>query len=227
MKTILILHGALGSAAQLQPLTHLFADAYQVHTLDFSGHGSAPMPDAPFSIRLFADDVLAYMSAHGLEKVTIFGYSMGGYVGMYLARHYPEKVARLVTLATKYHWDPATAAKEVKMLDPEVTLAKVPAFAEVLQKRHSDWKTVMHKTAAMMLDLGNDNTLKPADYAAVQAPCLLLLGDHDKMITLNETVEAYKRLPDARLGVLPDTTHPVEKLDLALLKAITARELAV
>lgn len=222
MQTILLLHGALGSVAQLKPLADLFAYAGNVHTLNFSGHGGSDMPDTPFAIALFAGEVLEYMDANGLKDAVIFGYSMGGYVGMYLAKHHPAKVRRLITLATKFHWDEAIAAKEIKMLDPEQTAIKVPAFAEALQARHApnDWKVLMQKTADMMRGLGADNTLKPEDYPSITTPCLLLLGDRDKMITLEETVRTYKLLPDARMGILPDTGHPVEKLNLKMVKCM-------
>ena len=39
MKTILLLHGAIGAADQLQPLAQVLAAHYNVHTLSFSGHG--------------------------------------------------------------------------------------------------------------------------------------------------------------------------------------------
>ena len=173
----------------------------------------------PFSIPLFAGDVLRYMKENQLEKTAIFGYSMGGYVGMYLAQNHPGKVSKLVTLATKYHWDGETAAREVKMLDPEKMEQKIPAFAATLRERHTPdaWKTVLQKTAEMMTALGADNTLKPEHYAAINTPVLLLLGDRDKMVSLDETCAVYQSLPVASLGILPGTPHPVEQVDAELL----------
>lgn len=222
MQTILLLHGALGSAGQLTPLAEALGNTYDVHRLNFSGHGGNAMPERPFDMEMFAEDVLRYMETHGLERAAVFGYSMGGYVGMYLAKRYPEKISRLITLATKFHWDEATAVKEIKMLDPEQTAAKVPAFAEALQARHApnDWKGLMLGTADMIRRLGENNALRPEDYPLITTPCLLLLGDRDKMITLEETVQTYQLLPDARMGILPATGHPVEKLNLQVAKCM-------
>lgn len=219
MQPLLLLHGAIGASAQLKPLADSLGRAFRVYTPDFTGHGGKAGTDAPFTMALFAEDVLQYMAQEGLGKAAIFGYSMGGYVGMYLAKHYPEKVDKLITLATKYHWDEATAAKEVQMLNPEKIEQKVPAFAESLRKLHepNDWKQLMGKTAEMMLALGKDNPLKPEDYATITTPAMLLLGDRDKMVTLDETLAVYKALPNARMGMLPNTPHPVEHVDVALL----------
>ncbi len=219
MQPLLLLHGAIGASAQLKPLADKLGRAFRVYTPDFTGHGGRAGTDAPFTMALFAEDVLRYMAEAGLEKAAIFGYSMGGYVGMYLAKHHPDKVDKLITLATKYHWDEATAAKEVQMLNPEKIEQKVPAFAESLRKLHepNDWKQLMGKTADMMLALGKDSPLKPEDYVAITTPAMLLLGDRDKMVTLDETLAVYKALPNARMGMLPNTPHPVEQVDVDLL----------
>jgi pimeloyl-ACP methyl ester carboxylesterase len=66
----------------------------------------------------------------------------------------------------------------------------------------------------MLLEMGNANPLKPDDYKIIQHPVLLMLGDRDKMVSLDETLEVYKNLSDAQLAVLPDTAHPVEMLNI-------------
>ena len=43
---------------------------------------------------------------------------MGGYVALHLALHHPERVQRIVTLGTKFRWDPVTAEREAARLDP-------------------------------------------------------------------------------------------------------------
>lgn len=225
METLLLLHGAIGSSSQLRPLADALSATYDVHSIDLPGHGGTPFADVAFSMQLFADSVLAYMDDKGLQKVSIFGYSMGGYVGMYLARHHADRVNKVVTLATKYHWDEAIAAKEVLMLDPAKIEVKLPAFVATLQERHApaDWKEVLKRTTDMMVTLGNDNTLKQEDHAAITAPVLVLLGDRDKMVTLDETLAVYKNLPIAQLGILPGTPHPIEQVDVAMLTMLVCR----
>jgi pimeloyl-ACP methyl ester carboxylesterase len=72
---------------------------------------------------------------------------------------------------------------------------------------------VLSKTAAMLTAMGKNNPLKPADYPAIQHPVLLMLGDRDKMVTLDETVEVHKYLPQAQLAILPNTAHPIEMVN--------------
>ena len=219
MQPLLLLHGAIGAPEQLRPLAQRLSKTFKVYTPCFSGHGEAPVSDSLFSIEVFAADVLQFMAQNQLARVSVFGYSMGGYVAMYLAKHYPDRIDKVVTLATMFRWEPEIANREIQMLNPEKIEQKLPVFAETLQQRHlkNDWKGVLHKTAAMMTALGNDNTLSAEDYAAITAPVLVLVGDRDKMVGIEETVSIYKALPNARMGVLPGTPHPIEQVDIEVL----------
>jgi pimeloyl-ACP methyl ester carboxylesterase len=214
MQHILLLHGALGSRQQLDSLAKALGKYYTVHQLNFSGHGDAAMPHQ-FSITIFANDVLTYLASNKIEKTHIFGYSMGGYVALYIALHYPEKVSGVFTLATKFAWTPAFAANEVKQLQPGKITEKVPAFAQHLEQIHqpNQWKEVVEKTAVMMQDLGNNPALNMQELTKIKCAVQVAVGDKDAMVTLEETVEVFKHLPDVRLQVMPNTKHPIEKVN--------------
>ena len=220
MKHILLLHGAIGSKKQLEPIAFLLKDQFAVYSLNLPGHGGEPYPANGFSMDAFADTVLQYLDENQIEKVSIFGYSMGGYVAMMMAKKHPDRVEKIITLATKFYWDEAIAAKEVKMLQPDVIEEKIPAFAQELALRHSplNWKEQLLQTQQLLLNLGKENALNLPDYKEINVPCLLMLGDKDKMVSLEETVAVYEQLPNASLAVLPQTTHPIEKVDNDLLK---------
>lgn len=221
METALLLHGAIGAAAQLQPIADILSETYEVHMPDFPGHGGTPLPAEPFSVSFFAHYIVTYIEQHKLPAVTVFGYSMGGYVALYLARHYPQLINRVITLGTKFYWDEATAAKETAMLVPEVIEAKVPAFAASLKILHTpeNWKEVLLRTAAMLQEMGKNNPLQPEALSQIVTPALLMVGDRDKMVSVDETIGVYHVLPDAQLAVLPATVHAIERVKPLLVKA--------
>jgi hypothetical protein len=128
-------------------------------------------------------------------------------------------VNKIVTLATKFHWDEQAAAKEIKVLDAKIILEKVPAFARQLEQRHlpNDWKILLDKTKEMLLKLGKNNVLKVEDYKNISIPCLLLLGDKDKTVTVEETGAVHRALPVAIFKLLADTAHPIEQVNTDLL----------
>ncbi|HEU4718513.1 MAG TPA: alpha/beta hydrolase [Bacteroidia bacterium] len=219
-RTLLMLHGAIGASDQLERLSGEFSGAYgEVLFFDFPGHGCKAAEDAEFSIPYFANALLAWMEEKNVVQPDVFGYSMGGYVALYIASHFPGKLGKIVTLGTKFSWSGETALKEVKMLDPEKIKEKVPAFAAALEKRHSpgDWKTVLSKTTGMMLELGRDPALKKQDFLRIATPVLLTVGGKDTMVGREETEEVHRLVAGSQLHVFRDTPHPVEMIDAALV----------
>lgn len=220
MEQLLLLHGAIGAKDQLEPLKQQLSSQFIVHSINFSGHGSEALPEH-FSIEQFAKDVITFLDKHAIPTINIFGYSMGGYVALYLAKHYPERVKKVMTLATKFLWTPEIAQKEVKMLNPEAIAEKLPAFAQTLERRHqpNDWKEVLKKTAAMMLKLGEQNTLSLTDYSSIDQSVMISIGDKDSMVTLEETIAVYRQLKNVQFMVFPNTQHPIERVDVNRLSS--------
>lgn len=224
MKNLLLLHGAIGAKDQLQTLATALSSTHKVHLLNFSGHGGEEIGDE-FSIEAFANEVLQWLAENGIERISIFGYSMGGYVAIYLAANHPERIESIITLGTKYEWNETIAAKEAGMLNPEIIQQKVPKFAAQLEQRHhpNDWKTLLQQTADMLLGMGKNPPVSPTHFSTITAPVLLLLGDRDKMVTMEETISVYRQLPTAQLSILPSTQHPIEAVDVEVLHYLLKR----
>lgn len=217
---IILLHGALGSASQLEPLKKVLTEKGRtVYSLNFSGHSGNPFSGNGFGIDVFANDVLHFIDQESIEKADIFGYSMGGYVATWLAHQYPLRINNLITLGTKFDWSPESAEREIKKLDPEKIQTKIPAFARILEHRHAphDWKELLHKTANMMHDLGKKPLLTEEIFYTLRNKTSILLGDQDDMAdrSYSETVVGW--LPNGVFHLLENTPHPIEKIKLEML----------
>lgn len=226
MKNIILLHGAIGAKDQLEPLAvELKQQGYNVLTLSFSGHGQTPFA-TNFCIAQFALELEQFINENKLNQPSVFGYSMGGYVALYLAHRYPSILGNIITLGTKFEWSPEIAQKEVKMLDSKTIIEKVPKFAEALQKRHGqDWELLLQKTAEMMLILGNKNALSLTDFTSIENKVLIGLADKDTMVTLEETTAVYKQLKNGAMYMLPNTKHPIESVDVGLLVRVICSDI--
>lgn len=211
MKKLIILHGALGAKSQFEQLVAQLTDHFTVYTVDFSGHGKKSADEAAFSIDLFAQNLKEFMVQNDIQKPLIFGYSMGGYVALKLESMQANSFEKLVTLGTKFDWTPESAEKEAKMLNAEKIEEKVPAFAAYLKSLHgeTEWKTVLQKTAKMMLEMGNNPPLKADDFHQVQIPVQLLRGEKDAMVTKAETTEVRYLLGNADYREVPEWQHPI------------------
>lgn len=214
MQQVLLLHGALGSVEQFDELeTELSAD-FIIHTLNFSGHGGLPIPEEGFTIELFAKDVLNYLDQQRIDSINIFGYSMGGYVALYLSLQHLHRIESIFTLATKFDWSDESTSREVKMLNPEKMEAKIPSFVKILQEKHelTAWKDVVQQTSSMMQRLSKQ-PMAEKDFQKIEIPVRLAVGDRDQMVSINETEQTYRSLKQGSLLVLPNTVHPFEKVD--------------
>jgi pimeloyl-ACP methyl ester carboxylesterase len=215
MKNLLLLHGALASKHQFDELIPLLSQQFAVNAINFSGHGGLSIPMYGYTFQTFANDILSYADQHRLEKLDLFGYSMGGYAALYFAKLHPQRVNRIFTLNVKFEWDPTTTAKETALLDAEKMVQKVPGYANQLMMLHgmNVWKDVLSQTANMMQQLTKDFLLVEEDYSKMNFPVRLAIGDRDKTSSVEETLKVYKQLPQSELWVLPNTAHPFEKLN--------------
>ena len=219
MPDLLLLHAALGARSQFTPLAAELGDDWRLHTLDFEGHGEAPPTDRPFRIASFAENVVDLLERTASAPVDIFGYSMGGYVALYLARTRPELVGSVFTFGTKLRWDPETSAREIRMLDAGKIREKVPQFASMLQARHggAGWEQVLEKTAEMMTALGDDSPLGDDDFRAIEQRVRISVGDRDATVGVEESAGVARLLPNAELQVFPSTPHPFEKVSMPMI----------
>lgn len=219
MKPILFLHGALSSSLQFEPLKARLNIGNNFLSLDFSGHGGKLIPIGGLNFEVFVNDILLYLNANKIEKVNLFGYSMGGYAALLFASKYPDRVDKIFTCSVKLKWDLVSASKETELLNPDKILEKVPSFANNLMMLHgiNVWKNLLKSTSDMMMDLAKGKLLSDDDYAKINNSVLLAIGDKDKTANLTDTLAVYNKLPNAQLLVMPNSPHEFHKLDLNLL----------
>lgn len=217
MPNLVLLHGALGHSEIFNSYQDSLSSYFTIHTPLFSGHGNSELPSDGISIKKYTQELKEYCTANSLTDVYILGHSMGGYVALCYAMEYPENVNSIMTLGTKFDWNEEQAVKESKMLNPDIIIEKVPQYAQLLEKQHtSKWKKLLPAIADLMIDLGKNPPLEN-NLATINTPVQIMVGDKDNMVTIEESTAAYRELPNAKLAVLPDTKHPMDKVRPNLL----------
>lgn len=218
MKKLLLLHGALGSASQMEPLADLLRDEFDIYSFDFPGHGGKNLLTESLSIANLSNSVVDFIQQFELENCDVFGYSMGGYVALNLQANKQIRFNKIITLATKFNWDNEIVTNEISKLDPEKIQQNIPAFAALLANRHlpNDWKKLMIEIASLMKNLGT-NHLEDNNFKSIQCPVRICVGDRDNMISVEESLHTYRQFPNGSLSVFSDTSHPFEKLSYVKL----------
>ncbi len=217
--TILVAHGALGSAAQMLPVVDALREAFEerhvVEAIELPGHGRTPIADgAHFRLPDFVEH-LGRVVAECATPPWLFGYSMGGYVALALEARTPGSFAGIITLGTKFEWDLASASREADRLDPVVIADKVPRFAAALAARHEEaggWETVVVRTAALLRDNGRAPLLTSDVLERIGIPVTVAVGSRDETVTIDETQRAADVMRHGRSVVLPDVAHPIERV---------------
>ncbi|MCS3871224.1 pimeloyl-ACP methyl ester carboxylesterase [Chryseobacterium ginsenosidimutans] len=217
MKNLILLHGALGHSDIFNPFKEELSKYFTIHTPLFSGHGAIEISENGITIEKYTQELKEFIEKENLSDIYIFGHSMGGYVALCYAYQHPESVNSIMTLGTKFDWTEEQALKESKMLNPDVIAEKVPKYAELLESQHgSKWKQLLPAIAELMISLGKNPPLKN-NLSTINISVQIMVGDKDNMVSLEESIEVYRSLPNAKLAVLPDTKHPMDKVRPNLL----------
>lgn len=217
MEHLILIHGALGAADQMDALKEKLVKNFRIHILEFEGHGSLSKSNEPFSTSCFIEQLEGLIADIG-EPAHIFGYSMGGFIALLASSKGNNQIRSITTLGTKMKWSSEIAEQEVKHLNPEKIAEKVPAFAQALEKRHgSEWEGVLHRTADFMKTLGEEAPITEERMSQINIPVQLCLADQDQMVSKTETEEVQSWLPNGTLKNLTDSKHPIEQVDLNTL----------
>ena len=217
-KPIVLLHGALGAQVLFTALKKELSNEFEVFTFDFSGHGKVSFSEEGFGIEVFAKELQDFITSNELVNVPIFGYSMGGYVALYLAATASTDISKIITLGTKFEWTPESAAHETARMNPEVMEEKIPAYTQSLQQRHgNEWKQLVYQTAGMMIDLGESPLLGTEELAKIKQKVYVLRGEQDHMVSKAESEKTVQQIPSAEYFELEHIPHPLEKTDPKLL----------
>ena len=215
---LLCLHGALGSAAQLQLALSPLADSYEIICFDFPGYGK--LTDKSLTVNSCITATKNFILQNKLAGTTVLGYSMGGYIALLMARKYPELMGQIITLGTKLQWNLAIAEKEIKNLNPIKMRDKIPAYVAYLKKWHGDeWSTAVIQTAELIRSIGTVPLLYSDMYQSILHPVLLCLAEKDNLVTEEETLYAAHLLPFGDFASIPNSEHPIEKVDLQALNS--------
>ncbi|WP_091494478.1 alpha/beta fold hydrolase [Flavobacterium phragmitis] len=96
--TIVFLHGFLENKKMWNDYVDFFSNKYRVITIDLLGHGESDSLGYVHEMEDNANAVNEVLEHLKIEKATILGHSMGGYVGLAFAELYPQKIQKLVLL---------------------------------------------------------------------------------------------------------------------------------
>jgi pimeloyl-ACP methyl ester carboxylesterase len=185
----------------------VLTQSHSVITVDFQGHGhTADIPERPITLEQNTEDVAGLLKYLGIAKADFFGESYGGVIATMLALRHPELVGRVATYGATF--GPPQAAHNVEMLrfdHPPTPDSRCFQFQREAYKRVAPSPDYWQIFCGKVLRIGWKG-FSDEELASIQAPVLIALGDHD-FVRLEHAIDAFRRIPNAELAVIPDAGH--------------------
>lgn len=119
-KAIMFLHGYLESLDVWEDFAGLLDKKYRTVAMDLPGHGISQVMGPIHTMDFLADTVVGVLDELEIEKVTLVGHSMGGYVALQTLRRHPERLEGIVLLSSTPNPD-----SPQKLLDRDREIAMV------------------------------------------------------------------------------------------------------
>jgi len=205
---LLLLHGGSASIESWFEQIPVFAGGFRVIAVDTRGHGRTEAGDRPLSYAQMTEDFAGLLKHLNITNVSIMGWSDGGVAGLEMAIRYPGLVKKLVTAGANYQASGITdeIREGVKASGPE----DHPGFLVELYKKLSPdgpdhWPVAFGNLKKLWL---NEPNISETDLAKIKCPTLITVGDHD-IVKPEHTLKMFQTIPNARLFVVPGTTHYV------------------
>lgn len=187
---LILLHGNGEDCAYFTRQIDSFSENFHVIALDTRGHGQTPRGEAPFTIRQFAEDLLAFMDQHNIEKAHLLGFSDGGNIAMVFALAHPERVDKLILNGANLY---ASGVKRKIQIPIEIGYRMAKLFAGRSPKAK--------KNTEMLGLMVNDPNVKVEELSRIQCQTLVIAGDND-MIKDQHTRLIAQSIPGAELCIL-------------------------
>jgi pimeloyl-ACP methyl ester carboxylesterase len=155
-EALLFLTSLGGTAADFQPLAIHLTDSFHVFGLTRRGQGKSEKPVTGYDTATLTQDIVAFLDAKSISRVTLVGYSLAGDELTELAGTHPQRVAKLVYLDAAYD---------------------LAENAELGRKAHLDLPAPAADKPTLEL-IARSNEYRP-DYSRIQAPALGFFVTYD------------------------------------------------
>jgi pimeloyl-ACP methyl ester carboxylesterase len=222
--SLIFLHGSMGTGKVWKPYVPILSNDFTIILPDVRGHGKTANPGKEIDLHLIADDIAGLIDALKLEKPLLCGWSMGGDVSLDIAMRYPERVSGLIVGGVT-HRIPETYFASLKAMgleEPgrinfELAEKNISQLISIWKIEHvqslSHWKELVTQLSFEML---NPTLPTEDDLKRITVPTLIVWGDRDQFLPIENAVELYRLIPNAQLAVVPNADHFVSRTRVRL-----------
>ena len=210
---IIVLHGLMGGLSNFDGVTTFFSEkGYKVIIPELPVYTMSLLKT---NVKSFAKYLRDFIEFKGLDNVILLGNSLGGHIGLYHTKMFPEKVKGLVITGSSGLYESAMGGGYTKRSDYEVIKKKAqdvfydPAIAtkeivdevyETVNDRNKLIKTLAIAKSAIRHNMGKD-------LPNMSVPTCIIWGKNDTVTPPEVAVEFNQLLPDSDLFWIDKCGH--------------------
>jgi 3-oxoadipate enol-lactonase len=232
---VLLIHGLGLSGGAWWRTVAALKPKLRVLTFDNRGIGRSEALTPAYTTEAMADDAIAVLDDVGIERVHVYGLSLGGMVAQQLALRHPHRIKSLVLGATQAGGRRAPRAdpevfeffrRRATMPHEEAAWASVPFnYGPRAQEAHVD--RIADDIERRLTNPFNERAYRAQLFAAgmhncysrldrIDQPTFVVHGELDRMIPVGNAHLMAERIPDSRLRILREAGHmyPTEEPDV-------------
>lgn len=225
---LLVLNGFAATSSDWDPLfIHGLASYNELILVDNRGIGGSNDDGKPFHIARLANDAADVIEALGFERVSMLGWSMGGFVAQTLALQHPERVTKLILLSTDFggtHADLASPAVWSQLIDfsgtpheqarrllsllfpSDVAQSFYRQFGDIVTAARARLSPDLIKRQAAAMDAWHRDGVGDR-LRDISAPVLIAVGIKDAVIPPSNALKLVNAIPNAWLAQFPHGGH--------------------
>jgi pimeloyl-ACP methyl ester carboxylesterase len=232
---VVFIHGLAGCWQNWLENIPRFAERHRVVAVDLSGFGHSELPREEISIPGYGRFVDAFLEQIGVERATLVGNSMGGFIAAETAISHPSRVEKLVlvsaaggpALRERNDASQARVMRAARLLAPIAAAAvarrehmiRRPRLRQILLYKIARYPQRIEPELCFEVASGGN---KPGFLNALQAildydfeqrigeiacPTLIIWGRNDEIVPVEDAYEYERLIPDARKVIFEETGH--------------------
>ncbi len=205
---ILLLHGGLITKETLSNQADELSKNYRIILPERRGHGRTADLDGDITYENMADDTVALMENLGIQRAVLCGHSDGANVAMLIAIKRPELVKSIIPISGNFNNDDMTEEDRAALRSRTVEDFRtsklfqkwIESYYSVVPNAPEKFPKLCEKIKKLWTSDWNWDVTK------ISCPTLVMSGDRD-VIPLSHTLEMFHNIKDAKLCIVPGTTH--------------------
>jgi len=221
---IIFIHGFPLNKTMWDKQLECLKERYRVIAYDIRGHGESDAGTDDFSMKLFANDLIAFMDMLNVEKATICALSMGGYIALNAMEHYPDRFEALVLADTTCKADTSVAKKKRMATIKNILEKGMLIFAANSVKNMFTPQSFITKeneisaVKQMIINISEESlgcTLLAlaarketcSKLPEIQVPVLILVGEEDKITPPEAAIYMHLRIENSIIHNIGNAAH--------------------